>query len=51
MGKLENVKQIGEGEFAKVYSATWIYGSIKCIKRGNGSWLNDSQNMSTEYFI
>ena len=61
--RFENVKQIGEGGFAKVYSATWIDGKAK-YKQNCGSWkkknpyfmktvalkrLNYSQNMSDEY--
>ena len=58
--RLEDINQIGEGGFAKVYSATWIdgrsvgydYGWKKldpkpievALKR-----LNGSQNMSAEY--
>ncbi|CAB4428158.1 unnamed protein product [Rhizophagus irregularis] len=59
----EDVKQIGEGGFAKVYSATWINGLAKYDKQDDGSWkktnsypkkvalkrLNGSQNMSAEY--
>jgi hypothetical protein len=57
--KFKNVKQIGVGGFAKVFSATWIDGKTKydynwrrkkpqpinvALKR-----LNGSQNMSAEY--
>src|ERR1044072_738981 len=31
--RFENVKQIGEGGFAKVYSATWIDGRAKYTKQ------------------
>jgi len=58
-----DTKQIGEGEFAKVYSATWIDGRSTFEKQGDGSWkrleakpvevtlkkLKGSQNMSVEY--
>ena len=61
--RFEDIKQIGEGGFAKVYSATWIDGEAKYIKQHDGSWkkekpepikvalkrLNGSQNMSAEY--
>ena len=61
--RFEDIKQIGEGGFAKVYSATWIDGNAKYDKQDDGSWkkrepkpikvalkkLNGSQNMSTEY--
>src|SRR5579862_2634605 len=39
--RFNDIKQIGEGGFAKVYSATWIDVSMKvALKR-----LNGSQNM------
>ena len=61
--RFEDIKQIGEGGFAKVYSAKWIDGRSKYGKQRNGSWkksepeptdvalkrLNGSQNMSAEY--
>src|SRR5579859_5916617 len=61
--RFEDVKQIGEGGFAKVYSATWIDGKAKYNKRDDGSWkkvkpkpktvalkrLNESNNISKEY--
>ena len=61
--RFENVKQIGEGGFAKVYSATWIDGRAKYIKKSGGNWekldpepmkvalkrLNGSQNISAKY--
>ena len=61
--RFENVKQIGEGGFAKVYSATWIDGRSKYVKQSGGNWekldpepievalkrLNGSQNISAEY--
>ena len=60
--KFENIKQIGEGGFAKVYSATWIDGKAE-YKYVDGSWrkdepysievalkrLNESNNISKEY--
>ena len=61
--RFEDIKQIGEGGFAKVYSAKWIDGQAIYDKQDDGSWkkskpkridvalkkLNGSQNMSTEY--
>ncbi|GES76064.1 kinase-like domain-containing protein [Rhizophagus clarus] len=61
--KFKDIKQIGEGGFAKVYSATWIDGKTEYEKQDDGSWkksepesltvalkrLNGSQNMSIEY--
>ncbi|UZO25579.1 uncharacterized protein OCT59_017844 [Rhizophagus irregularis] len=61
--RFEDVKQIGEGGFAKVYSATWIDGKTEYNRQDDGSWkkqesrsmevalkrLNGSQNMSAEY--
>ena len=56
--KFTDVKQIGEGGFAKVYSAIWIDGNV--IKQINEKSapepivialkrLNGSQNISAEY--
>ena len=36
--RFENVKQIGEGGFAIVYSATWIDGRAKYVKQDDGNW-------------
>src|SRR2546423_14943227 len=61
--RFEDIKQIGEGGFAKVYSAKWNDGRSIYTKQDNGSWekskpkpinvalkrLNGSQNMSAEY--
>jgi len=61
--RFEDIKKIGEGGFAKVYSTKWIDGRSKYSKQDNGSWeklgpnsidvalkrLNGSQNMSAEY--
>ena len=61
--RFEDIKQIGEGGFAKVYSATWIDGISEFEKQDDGGWkksdpeplkvalkrLNGSQNMSAEY--
>ncbi|RGB37005.1 kinase-like domain-containing protein [Rhizophagus diaphanus] len=61
--KFKNVKQIGIGGFAKVFSATWTDGKAEYIRQDDGSWkkkepkpinvalkrLNGSQNMSPEY--
>lgn len=58
-----NINLIGEGGFAKVYSAIWIDGEAKYFKLDDGNWkrrepepikvalkrLNDSQNMTSEY--
>ena len=60
--RFEDVKQIGEGGFAKVFSATWIDGK-SYYKYVDGSWkktepkskkvalkrLNESNNISKEY--
>ncbi|RGB41385.1 kinase-like domain-containing protein [Rhizophagus diaphanus] len=60
--RFEDVKQIGEGGFAKVYSAKWIDGKTN-KRQDDGSWknkepnpikvalkrLNGSQNISAEY--
>ncbi|CAB4433022.1 unnamed protein product [Rhizophagus irregularis] len=61
--RFEDMKQIGEGGFAKVYSATWIDGIAKYVKQDDGNWiksepksekvslkrLNGSQNMSADF--
>ena len=61
--RFEDIKQIGEGGFAKVYSAKWTDGRANYTKQINGSWkklksepinvalkrLNGSQNMSADY--
>jgi hypothetical protein len=61
--RFEDIKQIGEGGYAKVYSAKWIDGPATYDKQNDGSWkkleskpiivalkrLNGSQNMSTDY--
>ena len=61
--RFEDIKQIGVGGFAKVYSATWIDGKAKYDKLNDEGWkkrnpkpmkvalkrLNGSQNMSAEY--
>src|SRR5215213_496393 len=36
--RFEDIKQIGEGGFAKVYSAKWIDGRSNYTKRYDGSW-------------
>src|ERR1043165_1121420 len=36
--RFENVKQIGEGGFAKVYSVTWIDGRAEYTKQSSGNW-------------
>jgi hypothetical protein len=61
--RFEDIKQIGEGGFAKVYSAKWIDGRSYYTKQDDGSWekcepepinvalkrLNGSQNMSADF--
>ena len=61
--RFKDIKQIGVGGFAKVYSATWIDGKAYYDKQDDRSWkkdepkpmevalksLNGSQNMSAEY--
>ncbi|GES80900.1 kinase-like domain-containing protein [Rhizophagus clarus] len=61
--RFEDIKQIGEGGFAKVYSAKWIDGKSKYFRKKDGSWeksesepiivalkkLNESQNISADY--
>ena len=62
--RFEDVKQIGEGGFAKVYSATWIDGKAGYkYEYVDGSWkkrepelmkvalkrLNGSQNIPDKY--
>ena len=47
--RFTDIEQIGEGGFAKVYSATWINGlGSKSIKVALKK-LNGSQEMSSEY--
>src|ERR1051325_3069581 len=47
--RFTDIKQIGEGGFAKVYSATWIDGlDSKSVKVALKK-LNGSQEMSVEY--
>ncbi|RGB31519.1 kinase-like domain-containing protein [Rhizophagus diaphanus] len=61
--RFTDIKEIGEGGFAKVYSATWIDGKSFYDEQSDGSWkkrepksikvalkkLNGSQNMSDKY--
>ena len=63
--RFTDVKEIGEGGYAKVYSATWIDGPLseRLEKQDDESWkkleskprkialkrLNGSQNMTAEY--
>ena len=61
--RFTDIKEVGEGGFAKVYSATWIDGCTHYDKQDDGSWkkrepkpitvalkrLNGSQNMSDKY--
>ena len=36
--RFEDIKQIGGGGFAKVYSATWIDGRARYYRQDDGSW-------------
>src|ERR1051325_5596752 len=36
--RFEDIKQIGEGGFAKVYSAKWIDGQARYIRQDDESW-------------
>jgi hypothetical protein len=61
--KFTDIKKIGEGGFAKVYSATWTDGKSKYVKQNDGIYkkenfepekvalkrLDGSQNMSDKY--
>jgi hypothetical protein len=61
--RFTDIKEIGEGGFAKVFSATWIDGKSSYYKQSDGSWkkkepkpmkialkrLNGSQNMTEKY--
>ncbi|GBC02326.1 hypothetical protein RclHR1_04570013 [Rhizophagus clarus] len=61
--RFTDMKEIGEGGFAKVYSATWIDGKSEYYEKNDGTWLkadpdpmtvalkklNGSQNISEEY--
>ncbi|RGB29611.1 hypothetical protein C1646_766421 [Rhizophagus diaphanus] len=61
--RFTDIKEIGEGGFAKVYSATWIDSESEYYENDDGSWekvhsnptkvalkrLNGSQNMSDKY--
>ncbi|CAB5322359.1 unnamed protein product [Rhizophagus irregularis] len=61
--RFENINQIGEGGFAKVYSATWSDGKIKYAKQDDRKWekigsepmkialkrIKGSHNMPPEY--
>ena len=61
--KFTDIKEIGEGGFAKVYSAIWIDGYTYYKKQNDGSWkkgeseprkvalkrLNGSQDMTGKY--
>ena len=37
--RFTDIKEIGEGGFAKVYSATWIDGKTEYEKQDDGSWI------------
>jgi hypothetical protein len=61
--RITDIKQIGEGGFSKVYSATWMDGKSSYKERNDGTWeklssepvkialkkLNGSQNISADY--
>src|SRR5438034_5365893 len=61
--RFTDIKEVGEGGFAKVYSTTWIDGYACYYKQNDESWkkksepmmkvalkrLNGSQNMSDKY--
>uniref|UniRef100_U9TW25 Protein kinase domain-containing protein n=1 Tax=Rhizophagus irregularis (strain DAOM 181602 / DAOM 197198 / MUCL 43194) TaxID=747089 RepID=U9TW25_RHIID len=61
--RFTDIKEIGEGGFAKVYCATWIDGKSEYYENDDGSWkkretesievalkrLNGSQNISDKY--
>jgi hypothetical protein len=61
--RFTDIKEVGEGGFAKVFSATWIDGKSYYDKQSDGSWkkrepkpmkialkrLNGSQNMTEKY--
>jgi hypothetical protein len=44
--KFKNIKKIGEGGFAKVYSETWIDGNAKYDKQNDGSWKKQESDLS-----
>jgi hypothetical protein len=37
--RFKDIKQIGMGGFAKVYSATWIDGEAEYVIQNDGSWV------------
>ncbi|CAB4443313.1 unnamed protein product [Rhizophagus irregularis] len=39
--RFKDVKQIGEGGFAKVYSATWIDGKAEYKRQNDGNWKKE----------
>ncbi|CAB4436855.1 unnamed protein product [Rhizophagus irregularis] len=61
--RFEDIKLIGEGGFAEVYSSIWIDGKAKYLRKVDGSWkkrepkpmkvalkkLNESQIISADY--
>ncbi|CAG8516382.1 724_t:CDS:1 [Funneliformis mosseae] len=62
--RITDIKELGEGGFAKVYSATWIDVNSRFYMKDDGSWkkynpkpmkvalkrLNGSRDMSAKYF-
>jgi hypothetical protein len=49
--RFKDVKQIGEGGFAKVYSATWINHGKVALKRLNGSQSMSDECLNEVYFM
>ncbi|CAG8557746.1 9596_t:CDS:2 [Funneliformis mosseae] len=45
-----DIKEIGEGAFSKVYSATWIVGKSKFEKQDDGSWKKSDPEPMKEGF-
>ncbi|CAB4430526.1 unnamed protein product [Rhizophagus irregularis] len=42
--KFEDIKQVGEGAFSKVYSAIWTNGKTKYSKQDDGNWKKEESN-------
>ena len=43
--RFEDIKPIGEGGFAKVYSAKWIDGRAKYTRQYDGTWEKKTLNL------